>query len=81
MIVNDLIKAMTMLNMSAMMIMTIISQQIPGFSSCKTERIEIKQRVSKNFSTAVSNMLKTDLIDEALTRQMCWFFLSLFRLE
>ena len=65
-----------MMNMSEMMMMMtiiIIREQIPGFSSSKTERIEIKQRVSKKFSTAVSNMLKTDLIDEVLTRHMCRF--------
>jgi hypothetical protein len=64
---------MTIMNMSAMMMMMMMTTtttmmmmiiiittrpQIPGFWASKTERIEIKQKVSEEFYTALSNMLK-----------------------
>jgi FtsZ-interacting cell division protein ZipA len=59
---------MTIMKMSAMMmimmmiiIIIITRPQIPGFWASKTERIEIKQKVSNEFYTALSNMLKNGI--------------------
>jgi hypothetical protein len=49
--------------MSAIIIIIIIitRPRIPGFCASKTERTEIKQKVSKEFYTALSNMLKNGI--------------------
>ena len=70
----------TTMMMMIIIIIIIICPQIPGFCSSKTERTEINQKASKEFCTVLSNVLKTELIDEALTRHVL-VFLSLFRLE
>ena len=71
---------MMVMMMMIIIIIIIICPQIPGFCSSKTERTEINQKASKEFCTVLSNVLKTELIDEALTRHVL-VFLSLFRLE
>ena len=55
--------AMMMMNKIIIIIIIIIIKrpQIPGFCSSKTERIEIKQKESKEFYTALSNMLKNGI--------------------
>ena len=57
-------------------IIIILHPQIPGFCASKKERTEINQKVFKEFCTVFSNVLKRELIDEALTRHMCWFLIS-----
>ena len=60
---------MMMMMMTLMMMMIIIiiiitiitHPQIRGFWASKTERIEIKQKLSKEFYTALSNMLKNGI--------------------
>ena len=73
-----------MMNKIIIIIIIIIIKrpQIPGFCSSKTERIEIKQKDSKEFYTALSNMLKNGIDWWSFTTTCVLVFLSLFfRLE